>query len=164
MVEVHVAGIAIDGRGQHVVLLKPVGESPGGGRVLPIWIGEQESTSILFAIEGVEPPRPLSHDLMKALLDVVGAELERVAVTRIAGGTYFAELTVLLTGRTEVIDCRPSDAIALASRYGAAVWVADDVMADSGVDDEFTQIADEEENLEEFKKFLDEVDPEDFQG
>ncbi|PJJ71626.1 hypothetical protein CLV46_1177 [Diaminobutyricimonas aerilata] len=164
MTQVRIAGIAIDVRGQHVVLLKPMAGNPRTDRVLPIWIGEQEATSILIAIEGAQAPRPLSHDLMKTLLETVGATVERVEVTRLDEGTYFAELSLRVDGRPVSIDCRPSDAIALASRTGAPLWVADEVMAAASVDDDFTSEPDEEEKLEEFKKFLDEVDPEDFQG
>lgn len=166
MILVRVASIAIDARGQHVLLLKPVADGPGEGRVLPIWIGEQESMSILIAVEGAESPRPLSHDLMKSLIEAVGAQPERVEVTRIENGTYYAELTLQAQGRDLVLDCRPSDAIALASRLEVPLWVADEVMVSSAIDDEFTGGTDddEDESLEEFRKFLDEVDPEDFQG
>lgn len=165
MVQVRVAGVAIDVRGQHVVLLKPVLDEPGSGLVLPIWIGTAESTSILIAIEGATPPRPLGHDLMAALLDATGSEVERVEVTRIDDGTYYAELTVRTPEGTVVIDCRPSDAIALGSRLDAPLWVADEVLETSGVADEFTSDEeDDDERVEEFKRFLDEVDPDDFQG
>ena len=72
MVQVRVLGVALDASGQHIILLKPLGEPASEGRVLPIWIGAQEATSILIAIQGEQPPRPLSHDLMKLLLDAVG--------------------------------------------------------------------------------------------
>lgn len=165
MVQVRVAGVAIDVRGQHVVLLKPIHEEPGEGLVLPIWIGSAESTSILIAIEGATPPRPLGHDLMAVLLDATGSTVERVEVTRIEDGTYFAELTVRTPDETVIIDCRPSDAIALGSRLEAPLWVADEVLEASGVADEFTgDDQDDDERVEEFRRFLDEVDPDDFQG
>lgn len=164
MVQVRVASIAIDVRGQHVVMLKPVLDEPGEGLVLPIWIGTHESASILIAIERAEPPRPFAHDLMAELLDAVGAQVERVEVTRIEDGTYYAELTVTTPTGQRVIDCRPSDAIALASRLGVSLWVADDVMAAAALPDEFTRDPEDEERVEEFKQFLEDVDPEDFQG
>lgn len=165
MVQVRVAGVAIDVRGQHVVLLKPIHEEPGEGLVLPIWIGSAESTSILIAIEGATPPRPLGHDLMAVLLDATGSTVERVEVTRIEDGTYFAELTVRTPDETVIIDCRPSDAIALGSRLEAPLWVADEVLEASGVADEFTgDDQDDDERVEEFRRFLDQVDPDDFQG
>ncbi|MBN9606512.1 MAG: bifunctional nuclease family protein [Actinomycetales bacterium] len=175
MIPVRVASIAIDTRGQHVVLLKPIGEEPGQGKVLPIWIGAAESASILIAIEGSTPPRPLSHDLMRELLDAVGSEVTGVAVTRIEDGTYYAELTVRTPTGTTVIDCRPSDAIALASRLGAPLALADEVLEDAGVADDFTGEPDEtpdasespedaEARVAEFREFLEHIDPEDFQG
>jgi bifunctional DNase/RNase len=164
MVQVRVANIAVDVRGQHVLLLKPVTEPPGTGRVLPVWIGQAESTSILFAIEGATPPRPLSHDLMKLLLESVGADVERVEITRIEDGTFYAELTLRTPNGRRVLDCRPSDAIAIAARMGVRLEVADEVLESAGVEDEFTTPEDEAEEVEEFRHFLDEVDPDDFRG
>ncbi len=173
MILVRVAGVALDPTGQHVILLKPIGELAGEGRLLPIWIGAQEATSILVAVEGADVPRPLAHDLMRSLLDSVGASVTGVAVTRIDEGTFFAEVTLSTTLGERVVDARPSDAVALASRVDAPIWVADAVMADAGVLDTVTEAeADEDsedvpdevarERLDEFKRFLDDVDPEDF--
>ncbi|MDZ8171855.1 bifunctional nuclease family protein [Microbacterium xanthum] len=167
MVQVRVAGVALDASRQHVILLKPVDEIPGEGRVLPIWIGEQEATSILIAVEGAPTPRPLAHDLMKTLLDSVGADVDRVEVTRIEEGTYYAEVTVSTPLGSRVVDSRPSDAVALASRTGAPIWVADVVMEEAGVTDmladaEETEAA--EQKVDEFKRFLDDVDPDDFRS
>jgi bifunctional DNase/RNase len=179
MVQVRVAGIAIDPAGQHVILLKPFGEPSGRGRILPIWIGAQEATSILVAVEGAEVPRPLAHDLMTSLLASLEANVERIEVTRIDDGTYYAEVVLSAGGGIHRIDARPSDAIALASRTGAEMWVADAVLDEAGIDDEVTEAEDDdvpvvgdapidpvvaEERVDEFKKFLDHVDPEDFRG
>ncbi len=164
MVDVRVAHVAIDVRGQHVLLLKPVADPPGEGKVLPVWIGAPEATSILFAIEGVAPPRPLSHDLMKLLLDATNSSVERMQITRIDDGTFYAELTLRTPDGTRVLDSRPSDAIAIASRLGVTLEVAQEVLDEAGMDDEFTEPEEESEQVEEFRKFLDEVDPEDFQG
>lgn len=173
MILVRVAGVALDPTGQHVILLKPIGELAGEGRLLPIWIGAQEATSILVAVEGADVPRPLAHDLMRSLLDSVGASVTGVAVTRIDEGTFFAEVTLSTTLGERIIDARPSDAVALASRVDAPIWVADAVMADAGVldtvneaetDEDADDVPDEvaRERLDEFKRFLDDVDPEDF--
>ena len=173
MILVRVAGVALDPTGQHVILLKPIGELAGEGRLLPIWIGAQEATSILVAVEGADVPRPLAHDLMRSLLDAVGASVTGVAVTRIDEGTFFAEVTLSTTLGERIIDARPSDAVALASRVDAPIWVADAVMADAGVLDTVTEAESDEdaddvpdevarERLDEFKRFLDDVDPEDF--
>jgi len=178
MILVRVAGVALDPTGQHVILLKPLGENPGEGRILPIWIGAQEATSILVAVEGAEVPRPLAHDLMRSLLDTVGASVTGVAVTRIDEGTFYAEVALSTPMGERLVDARPSDAVALASRVEAPIWVAEEVMQDAGVLDTVTESeedADEDEDgpvtdevarerLDEFKKFLDDVDPEDFRG
>jgi bifunctional DNase/RNase len=175
MILVRVAGVALDPTGQHVILLKPIGELAGEGRLLPIWIGAQEATSILVAVEGADVPRPLAHDLMRSLLDSVGASVTGVAVTRIDEGTFFAEVTLSTALGERVIDARPSDAVALASRVDAPIWVAEAVMADAGVLDTVTEAETDEdaddvpdevarERLDEFKRFLDDVDPDDFRG
>jgi bifunctional DNase/RNase len=166
MVQVRVLGVALDASGQHIILLKPLGEDEGQGRVLPIWIGAQEATSILIAIQGEQPPRPLSHDLMKLLLDAVGSQIERVEVTRIEDGTFYAELSIRTPTGPYTIDARPSDSVALASRTGAPLFVADEVLEEAGIPAEMVEPHEEteEEKLEEFKKFLEDVDPEDFQG
>ncbi|WP_210479632.1 bifunctional nuclease family protein [Naasia sp. SYSU D00948] len=163
MVQVRVAGLAV-GAGAPVILLKSIFEEPGVGRILPIWIGSQEATSIFVAVEGAETPRPLSHDLMKTLLEVVGAEVERVEVTKIEDGTFYAEITLRTREGRRIIDSRPSDAIALAARVDAPIWVADQVFDEAGIPDETGQESREEEKLAEFKQFLDQVNPEDFQG
>ena len=164
MVQVNVLGIALDPAGQHIVLLKPVVEEPTGSRVLPIWIGAQEATSILIAIEGEHAPRPLSHDLITTLFGTLGARIERVEVTRIDEGTFYAELSLTTPSGRQVLDARPSDAIALAVRSDAPIFVADEVLDEAGIPAEMADLREDEEKLDEFKRFLDDVDPEDFQG
>jgi bifunctional DNase/RNase len=165
MVQVRVVGLAVDSRSQPVILLKPILEEPGTGTMLPIWIGAQEATSIFIAVEGAEAPRPLAHDLMKTLLDTVGAEVEMVEVTKIEGGTFYAEITLRTREGRRILDARPSDSIALAARVDAPIWVADDVLEEAGIVDETEgPHEDEDAKLAEFKRFLEEVDPEDFQG
>ncbi|GAA2042415.1 bifunctional nuclease family protein [Agromyces tropicus] len=166
MVQVRVLGIALDAARQHIVLLKPLGDEEGEGRVLPIWIGEQEATSILIALGGDHAPRPLTHDLMVTLLETVDARIERIEVTRIEEGTFYGLLTLVTPTGPLVLDCRPSDAIGLAVRVEAALYVADAVMDEAGIPAEMVEHHDsgDEEKLEEFKKFLEDVDPEDFQG
>ena len=164
MVQVRVAGIALDEAGQHVLLLKPVEDLPGAGRMLPIWIGSLEATSILIAIEGAETPRPLAHDLIRSILDAADSRLERVEVTRIDDGTFYAELTLMTPAGERIVDARPSDAVAMAARTTAPLWVADEVMEEAGVPDLIADEAEAEQSLDEFKKFLNEVDPDDFRG
>ena len=163
MVQVRVAGVALDASGQHVLLLKPVDQIPGDGLVLPIWIGQLEATSILVAVENADVPRPLAHDLMGLMLAALDASATRVEVTRIEEGTFFAEITLSTAFGDRIVDARPSDAIALASRVAAPMWVADEVLAEAGVPDVLTE-TDASERLDEFKRFLDEVEPEDFES
>jgi uncharacterized protein len=184
MVQVTVRGIALDARMQPVVLLRPLGAAVSPPRVLPIWIGAQEAASISLALEGGAPPRPLSHDLMQSLVDALGARLDRVDVTRLDAGTFYAELTLVTPTGRRVVDSRPSDAIALALRTDAPIWVDDAVLDEAGVlddsggtdDDEDDDDADAdgrdrapapadaEAELKRFRSFLDDVAPEDFQG
>lgn len=168
MVPVRVLGLAVDARMQPVVLLTPLDAAPGPRTLVPIWVGAQEAASISIAVNGEEAPRPMSHDLMQRLLEAVGATVDRVAVTRIEDGTFFAELSLTTPAGPLALDCRPSDAIALASRVGAPLFVAEAVLADAGVLEEPESTEEEpveaEEEVAEFRRFLAEVDPEDFQG
>jgi bifunctional DNase/RNase len=164
MVQVRVLGVALDAAQQHIVLLKPLLDDPDAPRVLPIWIGAQEATSIVIAVAGEQAPRPLSHDLMVTLLDNLHAQVVRVEVTRIEEGTFYAELTLSTPSGARVIDARPSDAIALAVRAEAPLFVADEVLDDAGIPAEIEDQSIDEPEVDEFKRFLDDVDPEDFQG
>lgn len=165
MVPVRIASLALDPRSsQPVLLLKPLDEEPGTGRLLPIWIGQPEATSILLALEGAELPRPLTHDLMKSLLDTLGSYVERVEITRVDAGTFFAAITIHSEERTLMVDARPSDSIALAIRMGAPIFVAEEVLNEAAVPDETGTPADEEAELEAFRMFLDSVEPSDFQS
>jgi bifunctional DNase/RNase len=163
-VQVRVLGVALDAAQQHIVLLKPLLDDPDAPRVLPIWIGAQEATSIVIAVAGEQAPRPLSHDLMITLLDNLHAQVVRVEVTRIEEGTFYAELTLSTPSGARVIDARPSDAIALAVRAEAPLFVADEVLDDAGIPAEIEDQSIDEPEVDEFKRFLDDVDPEDFQG
>jgi bifunctional DNase/RNase len=168
MSEVQVVGVAIDSAGQRVIMLKPRDEPPGQGKLLPIWIGEQEATSILVAVEGLQMPRPLAHDLMRAAIDALGGRVDRVEISSIENGTFYAVVYLDGADGEHVIDARPSDAIALASRAGAPLFVAEDVLENAGIEDTITTPPgeagelNEEHRLEEFRSFLDTVNPEDF--
>jgi uncharacterized protein len=131
--------------------------------LLPIWIGPNEAAAIAMALQGVAPPRPLTHDLFVATLEVLGQPLRSVRITRLQDGVFYGELVIGEHGGT-VVDARPSDAIALALRAGAPVLVADEVLAEAGVpveDDE--QVTEQTEEVQRFREFLDSVEPQDFQ-
>jgi bifunctional DNase/RNase len=131
----------------------------GGARYLPIWIGPNEATAIAMALEGVEPERPLTHDLLKLLAEGLGAAVDRVVVTELSNGTFFADLVMTQGGEVVTVSARPSDAIALAARTSAPVFASREVLDEAGV--EIQESADEEE-IERFREFLDEVSPDDF--
>jgi len=143
---------------QPIVLLREV----GGDRYLPIWIGAVEATAIAFALEGVEPQRPLTHDLLKDLTDGLGARVERVVVNDLREGIYYADLVLAVNGGEVVVSARPSDAIALAARTEALLFATPEVLEEAGV--EIRDDQDEEAEVERFRDFLDTVRPEDFTG
>jgi bifunctional DNase/RNase len=143
---------------QPIVLLREV----GGDRYLPIWIGAVEATAIAFALEGVEPQRPLTHDLLKDLTDGLGAKVERVVVNDLREGIYYADLVLAVNGGEVVVSARPSDAIALAARTEALLFATPEVLEEAGV--EIRDDQDEDAEVERFREFLDTVRPEDFTG
>jgi hypothetical protein len=162
MIEVRVASIALDPRSnQPVLVLKPLDEEPRADRLLPIWIGHPEATAILLAMEGVETARPMTHDLLQNVVGALDAYVERVEITRVEEGTFYAALVLHGEERTRVIDARPSDSIALAMRAGAPIFVAEQVLDEAALTD---HPIDEDAAVEEFRRFLEHVDPEDFQG
>jgi hypothetical protein len=143
-----------------VVMLR---EHDGQQRLMPILIGSAEAAAIHAALEGLVPPRPLTHDLMAGLLDVLGAQLESVVITEVREHTFYAELHMRRGDEELVVSSRPSDALALAVRVSAAIYASplllDQVaVAAPVVDDD----PDEDELVDEFREFLDEIKPEDF--
>jgi len=131
----------------------------GGDRYLPIWIGTPEATAIALAHEGIATDRPLTHDLTAHLLEELGAVLTEVVVTELRGGTFYADLKLLVGEDTHIISSRPSDAVALAVRMDAPLFADAEVLNEAGVE---IQDQSEEDEIARFKEFLDEVGPEDF--
>ncbi|CAG7604845.1 bifunctional nuclease family protein [Leucobacter soli] len=168
MSEVRVIGVALDSIGQPVLLLKPIDGEAAQGKILPIWIGPLEATSILAAVQGSPTPRPFAHDLMRSLIEAIDGVILHVEVTRIDEGTFYAAVRIEGSNGEHLVDARPSDAIALAARVGAPIHVADEVLAEAGIEDTLTggppphDDAADEERLAEFRRFLDTVDPDDF--
>jgi len=161
--QVRIASLALDPRtNQPVVLLKPLDEVPGEGRLLPIWIGHPEATAILLALEGVETPRPMTHDLLGSIIETLDTYVERIEITRVDEGTFYAAIVLRGEEMRRVVDARPSDSIALAIRAGAPIFVADEVLESAGVPDESIASVDEEAEVNAFRDFLNRVDPEDF--
>ncbi len=162
MLEVRLTAVRVDLQSNTPVMLL---QEVGGERSLPIFIGAPEATAIAFAIQGIEVQRPMTHDLMKDLLDALGARVERVIVSEVRDATYFAEIHLAVAGRALELSSRPSDAIALAVRTRSPLFVADDLMELAGIvledEDEDSDSA-PEEIVGEFREFLERVRPEDF--
>jgi bifunctional DNase/RNase len=131
-------------------------------RLLPIYIGSPEASSIHYALEGIAPPRPLTHDLFVGVLGELGAELERVVITEVRDHTYYAQLHLKVSGAPRVVDSRPSDAIALAVRVGAPIFADDDLLDEVGQRPEPAADEEAEEIIDEFKDFIESVSPDDF--
>jgi uncharacterized protein len=152
--EVDVIGVRVEmPSNQPIVLLREV----SGDRYLPIWIGAVEATAIAFAQQGVVPPRPLTHDLIKDLLNATGQDLTEVRITEMKDGIFYA---VLVFDSGVEVSARPSDSIALALRTGSKIVCAEDVLDEAGL-----EVPDEQEDeVEKFREFLDHVSPEDFEA
>jgi len=142
---------------QPIVLLR----EDEGQRYLPIFIGPPEATAIVYALQGMETPRPMTHDLFKTVLDDMSVQLQQVVITELHDGTFYAEIELSGNGNAYRISSRPSDAIALAVRYEDTVPIFADeaVLDEAGV---LFENDEEEEQIEQFREFLDQVRPEDF--
>jgi len=142
-----------------MVLLR---ESEGRQRLLPIYIGSPEASAIHYALEGVVPPRPLTHDLLLVVLEQLDASLTKVVVTEIRERTYYAELHLATPTGDKVISARPSDAIALAVRCSAPLFASEDLLDEVGQEPAVEAEDDAAEIIDEFKDFIENVSPEDF--
>jgi uncharacterized protein len=158
MVEMTIYGVSFDLVGkQPIVLLK----TADGNRYLPIWIGHPEAAAILVKLQGATSPRPLTHDLLVNVLAELGVTVLRVTVTELRDSTFHASITILQNGTELEIDARSSDAIAVAVRTNVPIFAADDVIEESAIEMEGENV-DEEEIVDEFKRFLDDVSAADF--
>ena len=158
MIRLSLIGVRVEvPTNQPIVLLR----EEGGARFLPIFIGSPEATAIVYALQGLETPRPMTHDLFKTVLDDMSVKLERVEITELHDGTFYAEIELDRSGSKTRISSRPSDAIALAVRYGGQIPIFADeaVLEEAGV---LFEADEEEQEVEQFREFLDNVTPEDF--
>ncbi|HVL99620.1 MAG TPA: bifunctional nuclease family protein [Egibacteraceae bacterium] len=155
MIELELVGVRVElPHNQPIVLLK----ERSGDRFLPIWIGAVEATSIAFALQGIVTARPMTHDLMRDLLSHLRVVVDRVVVTELRDGTFYAEIQMTQDGQSISVSSRPSDAIALAVRATVPLYADEAVLSEAGI-----EIEDEDEDeVERFKEFLDQVSPEDF--
>lgn len=157
MLELSLVGVRVElPSNQPIVLLKEV----DGERYLPIWIGAVEATAIAFALQGIETPRPMTHDLLKDILTSTDVSVDRILINDLVDSTFYATIRMGKEGRAIEVSSRPSDAIALAVRINAPIYADESVLEQAGI-----ELKDEEETeVERFRQFLDEVSPADFAG
>jgi bifunctional DNase/RNase len=160
LIPMEVIGVRVEmPSNQPIVLLKEI----DGSRFLPIWVGAVEATAIAFAQQGVQPPRPLTHDLMNNIVELLDATLTAVHMTEIKDGIFYA--TMLLrdcNGGQLTLSARPSDAIALALRSHSNILATEELLDEIGI--EIPQGDGENQEVEKFREFLDQINPEDFVG
>jgi hypothetical protein len=155
VIEVKINGLAVDAQAKsHVVILK----EKDGDRVLPIWIGPAEAQAIARELAGQRFPRPLTHDLLATIVEGLKAKVTRVVIADLRENTFFAQLVIDREGEVVVVDARPSDSIAVALRCGADIFVNEKLLNEPGEQEEPT----EEEKAQELRRFLENLDPEDF--
>jgi bifunctional DNase/RNase len=163
MQQMAVYGVSFDLVGkQPIVLLKTV----EGNRFLPIWIGHPEAAAILMKLQNAATPRPMTHDLVTEILMQLDAQVVSVEVTELRESTFYAQVTIRQDGSEIEVDSRPSDAIALAVRAEAPIFVADEVIEESAIEFEGEEIndADLEREVSKFRSFLESVTPDEFAG
>ena len=165
MIEMTVAGIAMDARNGHPIVVL---NDPLKRRALPIWIGMFEANAITRALDNYKPERPLTHDLLLSTIQQTGYKVKHIEINELASNTYFATIVLTHLGNgsgggngdaVKTIDARPSDAIALALRAKAPIFVAPQVVAEGTIAADFEK---DEEEAEEFKKFIDNLKASDF--
>jgi bifunctional DNase/RNase len=155
MIEMNLVGVRVElPTNQPIVLLR----EKEGERFLPIWIGAMEATAIAFALQGIVTARPMTHDLMKNLLEELGVRIERIVITELRDGTFYAVIQMQQNGSSFEVSSRPSDAIALAVRVSVPVFANEEVLTEASI----VIRDDEEQEVEKFREFLEQVNPEDF--
>lgn len=155
MSEMHVIGVRVEQppQNQPVLLLRET----DGERYLPIWIGQTEATAIALEQQGVEPARPLTHDLIKNLIEAFGRTLKEVRIVDLREGTFYADLVFDQNTR---VSARPSDSIAIALRIGVPIFAEEAVLTEAGL----VMPDEREDEVEKFKEFLESVSPDDFKA
>ena len=155
MIEMNLVGVRVElPTNQPIVLLR----EKEGERFLPIWIGAMEATAIAFALQGIVTARPMTHDLMKNVLEELGVRIDRIVITELRDGTFYAVIQMQQNGSSFEVSSRPSDAIALAVRVNVPVFANEEVLTEASI----VIRDDEEQEVEKFREFLEQVNPEDF--
>lgn len=162
MIELQLVGVRVElPTNQPIVLLK----EREGERYLPIWIGPVEATAIALGMQGIETQRPMTHDLMRDLLTGIGVSVDRIVITELREGTFYAEIQMSRNGDPVAVSSRPSDALALAVRMRLTIFANEDVLDEASIavnDDEDVDPEAAEQEVEKFREFLEQVSPEDF--
>ena len=162
MIELQLVGVRVElPTNQPIVLLK----EREGERYLPIWIGPVEATAIALGMQGIETQRPMTHDLMRDLLQGLGVSVDRIVITELREGTFYAEIQMSQNGDAVSVSSRPSDALALAVRMNLTIFAHEDVLDEASIavkDEEGLDTENAEQEVEKFRAFLEEVSPEDF--
>jgi bifunctional DNase/RNase len=168
MIEVVVSKLGVDPSNQSYVVVL---QEKGGGRMLPIWIGQVEAESIVMQMHNMKRSRPLTHDLCKSIILATGSELRRVQITRVESNTYFGELHLDRDGKSLRVDSRPSDAIAIALRLDAPIYASDALLVSAEEEEEPSEFSvppdtgardSTELSAEQLKEYLEQLRPEDF--
>ncbi len=150
------AGVRIElPTNQPIVLLREA----EGERFLPIWIGQAEAAAIALALQGVVTPRPMTHDLLKNILEEMAVQVQNIVITELREGTFYAVINMQRNGTSYEISSRPSDAIALAVRLSCKIFASEEVLNEASI---LIPSGDDDEEVEKFREFLENVNPEDF--
>ena len=157
VIELQLVGVRVElPTNQPIVLLR----EREGERFLPIWIGAVEATAIAFALQGIVTPRPMTHDLLKNVIEQLEVRVDRIVITELKDSTFYATIELARNGDRYEISSRPSDAIALAVRLAAPIFASEDVLEEAAI----LIPGEEEEEVEKFREFIENVNPEDFAG
>lgn len=162
MVPMELVGVRVELPSNTPIVLLRSANDDSESLMLPIFIGGPEATAIALAHEGVQPPRPMTHDLFAQALEAMEVSVEKVVITELRERTFFAELHMRSPGEAKVMSARPSDAIALAVRMGIPIFAEDELLAEVGYSDQPEVEEESEDVVEEFRDFIDSVNPEDF--
>jgi bifunctional DNase/RNase len=162
LVRIELQGVRLEVPSQSPVMM--LQESGEGGRVLPIYIGAPEASAIHYATEGIVPERPLTHDLLVNVVRGLGAEFSKIVITEVRDHTYFADLHLSIAGSEVVISARPSDAVAVAVRTETPIFASESLLKEVAKSPVAASGESEEEILDDFREFINSINPEDFEG
>ena len=158
MIEMTVAGVRIEFPSNSPIVLLREAE---GERFLPIWIGQSEAQAIAIGQQGLVTPRPMTHDLLKNILDEMAVQVENIVISELRDGTFYAVINMQRNGSSHEVSSRPSDAIALAVRLGCKIFANEEVLSEASI--LIPNEGEDDEEVEKFREFLENVNPEDFQ-